>query len=83
MAVPIGDGFGSIGPCSEVVTVVTNTNQTLDPWSRAIYIATDGALVTTLGFATASVTFTVLAGSFIPIRVKIVHSCPAGTLALW
>jgi hypothetical protein len=25
----------------------------------------------------------VVGGSWLPIRVKTVHSCPAGTLALW
>lgn len=83
MAQPIGDGYGSYGPCAEVTTVVTNTNQTLNPPSRAIYIATDGTFQATLLYATASVTMTVLAGSFIPLRVKTVHASPAGTLAFW
>ena len=83
MAVPIGDGYGSIGPCGEVTTLVTNATTTLSPWSRAVYIATDGNLQVTLAHTTASVTFTVVAGSFLPIRVKEVHACPAGTLALW
>jgi hypothetical protein len=84
MAIPKGDGYGSVGPCAEVTTVVTNTDQTIDPVSRAIYISTNGDLSVTLAFASASVTFSsVVGGSWLPIRVKTVHSCPAGTLALW
>lgn len=88
MAVPLLDGFGSIGPCGEVTTLTTNSTTTLSPWSRAVYVATDGDLVVTLAGQAAvatpvSVTFTVVAGSFLPIRVWKVHSCPAGTLALW
>lgn len=83
MALPKGDGFGSIGPCSEVTTLTTNSTTTLSPPSRAIYVATDGTLQVDLLYAAASVTFTVVAGSFIPIRVKAVYACPAGTLALW
>jgi len=83
MAAPLLDGFGSLGPCGEVTTLTTDSTTTLTPWSRAIYIATDGNLVATLAGTSASVTFTVVAGSFLPIRVSKVHSCPAGTLALW
>jgi hypothetical protein len=84
MAVAIGDGYGSAGSCGEVTTVVTNTNQILSPVSRAIYIATNGNLSCTLAYATVSVTFSsVVSGSWLPIRVKTIHSCPAGTLALW
>ena len=83
MAQPIGDGYGSLGPVGQSTTLTTNATTTLDPWSRAIYIATDGSLQVTLAWDTASITWTVLAGSFLPIRVKQVHACPAGTLALW
>lgn len=83
MAQPIGDGYGSIGPVGQSTTLTTNSTTTLDPWSRAIYIATDGSLQVTLAWDTASVTWTVVAGSFLPIRVKQVHACPAGTIALW
>lgn len=84
MALPIGDGYGSVGPCAEVTTVVTNTDQALNPVSRAIYVATNGDLSVTLAYASASVTFfSIVGGSWLPIRVKTVHSCPAGTLALW
>jgi len=84
MALPIGDGYGSGGSCAEVTTVVTNTDQAISPVSRAVYISTNGDLSCTLAFATASVTFSsVVGGSWLPIRVKTIHSCPAGTLALW
>jgi hypothetical protein len=84
MALPLGDGYGSVGPCAEVTTVVTNTDQTFSPVSRAVYISTNGDLSCTLAFASASVTFSsVVGGSWLPIRVKTIHACPAGTLALW
>jgi len=83
MALPIGDAFNSVGPCGEVTTLVTNATTTLSPTARAIYVATDGTLQVTLAHASASVTFTVFGGAFLPIRVKQVHACPAGTLALW
>lgn len=83
MTIPIGDGYGSLGSCGEVVALVTNTDQTLNPVSRAIYVGADGALSFTAAWATASVTITVSAGAWLPIRVKTVHAAPAGSIALW
>ena len=83
MAQPLGDGYGSVGPVGQATTLTTNANNTLDPWSRAIYVATVGTLQVTLGWTTVSLTMTVLAGSWLPIRVQTVHACPAGTLAFW
>lgn len=83
MAQPILDGFGSVGPCGEIAALTTNSTTTLNPWSRAIYIATDGTFQATLAGTSVSVTLTVVAGSFLPIRVKEVHACPAGSFALW
>lgn len=84
MTAPIGDGYGSIGSCGQSVAIAsTNVTQTLDPISRAIYIATDGSLQYQLAWDTASDTITVKAGSWLPLRVKIVYACPAGTKAYW
>lgn len=84
MAAPIGDGYESTGSCGEFTTLTTNNTTTLTTPSRAIYIATNGDLVVTLQWAAASCTFSsAVGGSWLPIRVKQVHSCPAGTLALW
>lgn len=83
MAVPLLDGFGSLGSCGQISALTTNSTTTLDPPSRAIYISTDGALTLTLLGTTASVTLTVLAGSFLPLRAKQVHACPASSFALW
>lgn len=83
MAIPLGDGFGSVGSCGEHTTLVTNSTNTLNPYSRALYISADGTLQFLGAFATASVTITVSAGAWLPIRAKYVYACPANSLALW
>lgn len=83
MAIPLGDGFGSVGSCGEVVALSTNTTTTLSPPSRAIYISVDGTLNFLAAFSTASVTVTVSAGGWLPIRAKAVYAAPAGSIALW
>lgn len=84
MAIPIGDGFGSVGSCGEhSAAITTNTTVALDPPSRALYVSADGTLSFIGVFATASVTITVSAGAWLPIRVKEVYACPAATIALW
>lgn len=83
MALPLGDGFASVGSVGEVTTLATNTNQTLSPISRAIYFSTDGTFQFTPAFQTTSVTITVYGGDFLPLRVKTVHASPAGSIAAW
>lgn len=84
MAAPIGDGYESTGSCGEFSTLTTNSTTTLTPFTRAIYVATNGDLVVTLAWTSVSCTFSsVVGGSWLPIRAQKVHSCPAGTLALW
>lgn len=83
MAIPIGDGYGSLGSCGEFTTVATNTDSTLNPPSRAIYISVNGTFQFTPVWTAASATITVSAGAWLPIRVKTVHAAPAGTIAFW
>ena len=84
MAAPIGDGYASTGSCGQATTVTTNATTTLETPSRAIYIATDGDLCVTMLWTTASITFTgCLGGSWLPLRVAKVHTCPANTIVLW
>lgn len=83
MALPIHDGFGSVGPVGQSTTLTTNSTTTLDPVSRLVYVATDGTLQVTLVGDTVSNTWTVYAGTVLPIRAKQVHACPAGTIAAW
>jgi hypothetical protein len=83
MALPIGHGYGSTSPVGQVTTLTTNSTTTLSPFSRAIYIATDGTLEVTLAWTTASVSLGVVAGAWLPLEAKEVHSCPAGSLAFW
>lgn len=83
MTIPIGDGYGSLGSCGEITTVATNTDSTLNPISRAIYISVAGTFQFTPAWSATSATITVAAGSWLPIRVKTVHAAPAGTIALW
>jgi hypothetical protein len=83
MAIPIGDGYGSMGSCGEHTTVATNTNQTLNPPSRAMYFSAAGAFNYTPLWTTTSATITVVAGGWLPIRVRTVHAAPAATMAYW
>ena len=83
MAIPIGDASSSIGSCGEVVALTTNSTTTLSPMSRAVYIATDGTLQFLPAFQTVSVTWTVVAGAWLPIKVKEVYAAPAGSFAAW
>lgn len=84
MAIPIGDGYGSVGSCGEhSVALTTNSTNTLSPPSRALYVSVDGTLSFIGAFATTSVTITVSAGAWLPIRAKEVYACPAATIALW
>ena len=83
MAIPLGDGYASLGPCGEIVALTTNSTTTLNPLSRAVVVGTNGTLQATFAFATQSVTLTVYGGQWLPIRVKQVHAAPAGSFALW
>jgi len=83
MAMPIGDGYGSIGPCGENIAVTTNAQQTYQPITRAILVSAAGTLQFQLAWATASTTITVVAGQWLPLRVKYTWAAPAGTQALW
>jgi hypothetical protein len=83
MAIPKGDGYASTGPASEAVILTTNATTSLDPYSRAIYIGTDGTLEVTLAWTTASIALTVVAGAWLPIRAKSVQAAPAGSFAFW
>lgn len=83
MTIPIGDGYGSVGSCGELVELTTNSTTTLNPHSRAIYVGVDGTLSFLASWATASVTITVSAGAWLPLRVKEVYAAPASSLALW
>jgi hypothetical protein len=84
MAIPLGDGYGSVGPVSQSVLVTTNATSTPATLTRAVYVSTNGDLTVLLAFDTVSTTFSsVVGGSWLPIRVKTFYSAPAGTLALW
>jgi hypothetical protein len=83
MALPIGDASSSVGSCGEVVVLSTNATTTLSPMSRAIIIATDGTLQFLPAFQTVSVTLTVKAGAWLPLKVKEVYAAPDGSFAAW
>ena len=83
MALPLGDPGWSTGSCGEVVALTTNSTTTLSPNSRAIYIATNGTIQFLPAFQTVSVTWTVVAGAWLPLKVKEVYAAPAGSFAAW
>lgn len=84
MAIPIGDGYGSIGSCGEAVVICTTTvpaaDVALTPPTRGIYVGGAGNLaVTMLWSSTSIVVSSVTTGSWLPLRVKTIHS--TGTTA--
>src|SRR4030042_91445 len=81
MAIPKGDGYGSLGSCGEHTTVATNTDSTVDPPSRAMYFSAAGTFQSPPLWTATSATITVVAGGWLPLRVRTVHAAPAATMA--
>ena len=79
----LGDGYGSVGSCGQSVTCQTNTTQTLTDPSRAMYFSAAGTFNYQLVWNTVSQTITVVAGAWLPIRVKTIYAAPASTIAFW
>ena len=83
MTLPIGDGYASVGPCGEHIAVSTNATQTYDPPTRAVYFSVAGTFQYQPLWTATSATVTVVAGGWLPVRLKYSYAAPAGTIAFW
>lgn len=80
---PIGDGYGSVGSCGEAQVICTTTVPAADVTdlrTRAILVGGGGNLAVTMLWSSASIVVSsVTTGSWLPLRVKTIHS--TGTTA--
>lgn len=76
MTIPIGDGYGSLGPAGEATVNSTQTaaTATYSPISRAIIVGTAGDLSVTMAWTTVSITIPAVPAGFHPMRVKAIHA---------
>ena len=80
---PIGDGYGSVGSCGQALVICTTTVPDADVEdlrTRAILVGGGGDLAVTMLWSTASIVVSsVTTGSWLPLRVRTIHS--TGTTA--
>ncbi len=84
MALPIGDGYASIGSCGEasVNSTQTATDATYSPISRGIVVGTAGDLAVTMAWGTTSMVIPALPAGWHPLRVKAIHATGSAAQAV-